>query len=372
MASSVERIRDELTLGLEEEFVLVDGCEPVTVPRAEAVLARIGARLDGRMHRELFQTQLEINTLPRATAAELRADLAEARQAAIEAAAGLDTRLVASGAGVLSRRPLPVTQSPRYLAMAHRFPDILAECESEPSGCHIHLGTLDRDRAVLLGTLLRPWMPLLQSLAGNSPFAAGRDRGCASWRYFEFQHWPTAGPAPHLTGGGYEQAVRRLMEAGTIMDRKMIYWFTRPSERWPTLEIRVADVNPDLNVPILLAILVRGLATTLLAELRADRPVPRTDERRLVEDHRMAARLGLAAEGLDPVSGAVASVDERLASLLEFSRPGLEPGGDLETAALLLAEVRATGGGAGQQRADFQIRGSLSDVVDGLVKRTAV
>src|SRR5947209_10466321 len=150
MASSVERIRDGLTLGLEEEFVLVDGCEPVTVPRAEAVLARVGGRLNGRMHRELFQTQLETNTLPRATAAELRADLAEARRVAIEAAAGLDTRLVASGAGVLSQRPLPVTQSPRYQAIAHRFPNIVAELESESSACHIHLGTLDRDSAVLL------------------------------------------------------------------------------------------------------------------------------------------------------------------------------------------------------------------------------
>lgn len=372
MASSVERIRDVLTLGLEEEFVLVDGREPVTVPRAEAVLARIGGRLDGRMHRELFQTQIETNTLPRATAAELRADLAETRGAAIEAAAALDTRLVASGAGVLSRRPLPVTRSPRYLAMARRFPDVLAGFESEPSGCHIHLGTLDRDKAVLLGTRLRPWMPLLQSLAGNSPFAAGRDRGCASWRYFEFQHWPSAGPAPHLTGGGYERAVRRLMESGTVMDRKMIYWFTRPSECWPTLEIRVADVNPDLNVPVLLALLVRGLAATILGALEDDRPVPGTDEQRLIEDHRLAARLGPAAEGLDPVSGTLASVEERAASLLEFSRPGLESGGDLETAALLLAEVRATGGGAARQRADFQVRGSLSDVVDGLVERTAV
>ena len=130
-------------------------------------------------------------------------------------------------------------------------------------------------------------------------------------------------------------------------------------------------MNPDLNVPVLLAVLARGLAMTVLAELRAGRPVPGTGDHRLVRDHRLAARFGLAAEGLDPVSGSVTSVDERLASLLEYSRPGLEAAGDLETAALLLAEVRAAGGGAGQQRADFQTRGSLADVVEGLVKRTA-
>lgn len=372
MASPAGRIRDVLTFGLEEEFVLVDSRGPVTVPRAGALLARIGDRWAKRVQPEFFQTQVETNSLPRTTSAELHADLVQARREVIDAAAGVGARLVASAAGVLPARPMRITESPRYLRMAHRYHDLLAEIESESSGCHVHLGPLSRDEAVLLGTRARPWLPLLQALAANSPFAAGRDRGCASWRYFEFQRWPTAGPAPALDGPGYEQTARRLTESGTILDRKMIYWFSRPSERWPTLEIRVADVNPDPRVAILLAVLLRGLATTLLAELRAGRPVPGSDDHRLVEDHRLAARLGLAAKGLDPLSGSIESVDERLASLLEFSRPGLEAGGDLETAHELRAAVLATPGGAEQQRADFRVRNSLADVVDGLVERTAL
>ncbi|NUP47401.1 MAG: YbdK family carboxylate-amine ligase [Catenulispora sp.] len=372
MALLAGRNPEELTFGLEEEFVLVDSREPVSVPRAQALLARIGDRGEGRVQPEFYQTQIETSTLPHKTTDELRVDLVQVRRQAADAAAGVGARLVASAAGVLTSRPMQITESPRYLKIARNFPHVVAEIESESSGCHVHVGPLSRDEAVLLGTRVRPWLPLLQAIAANSPFAAGRDRHCASWRFFEFQRWPTVGPAPVLDGPGYEQVARRLTESGTILDRKMIYWFSRPSERWPTLEIRVADVNPDPHVPLLIAVLLRGLVMTLLGELRAGRPVPGSDDHRLVQDHRLAAQLGLDAEGLDPLTGSVEPVSERLASLLEFSRPGLQMGYDVETACALRAAVSATAGGVGQQRADFRVRGSLADVVNGLAERTAL
>lgn len=372
MASPAGSIREVLTFGVEEEFVLVDSSGPATVPRAAALRERIGGPGRDRVQPEFYQTQIETSTLPCKTTDELRADLVQARRQTADAAASVGARLVASAAGVLTSRPMPVTESPRYLKMAQRFSQVIAETESESNGCHVHVGPLTREEAVLLGTRLRPWLPLLQALAANSPFAAGQDRGCASWRFFELRRWPTAGPAPAMDGPGYERVANRLVDSGTILDRKMIYWFSRPSERWPTLEIRVADVNPDPRVPLLIAVLLRGLATTLLAELRAGRPIPGSDDHRLLQDHRLAARLGLAAEGLDPLTGSVEPVSERLASLLEFSRPGLQTGGDLETAHALRAAVLATAGGAEQQRADFRVRGSLADVVDGLAERTAL
>jgi carboxylate-amine ligase len=213
---------------------------------------------------------------------------------------------------------------------------------------------------------------MLQALAANSPFAGGRFCECASWRHFEFSRWPTVGPTPVLDGPGYERTARELTASGTVMDRKMIYWYARPSERWPTLEVRVADVNADLDVPVLLAVLLRGLAQTLLARLGAGRPVPGPgDERRLRRDHRAAALYGMDSQGTDPVDGSSAGVAARLASLLEFAAPGLRAARDLETADALLTAVLAHGGGAGQQRADYQARGSLDDVVNGLVERTA-
>lgn len=372
MTTSARHAGDLLTMGVEEEFVLVDSRAPATVPRAHPVLARASDDLGEHAQGEFYRTQVETSTMPCATAGQVRRELAEARRVLADAADELGARLVASATAVAGATPPPVSDDPRYQAMAHRYRDVLASVTAETCGCHVHLGPLDRDTAMLLGTLLRPWLPMLEALAANSPFAGGQDRQCASWRHFEFARWPTVGPTPVLDGPGYELAARELTATGAVMDRKMIYWYARPSERWPTLEIRVPDVNADLDVPILLALLVRGLAQTLRARLEADKPVPGPGEDgRLRLDHRAAALYGLDSEGADPVDGSIALLSQRLASLLDFAAPGLRIAGDLETAHALLEAILSRGGGAGQQRDVYQVRGSLADVVDELAERTA-
>lgn len=361
-----------LTLGIEEEFVLVETDGTCTAARAQAVIDRAAERLDDRVQHEFFQTQIETNTDVRSTAAGLWGDLLEARNVLTEAAGRHRCRLVASGTGVVSPRPLPVTAVPRYARMTRRYAPMVSTLRSETNGCHIHIGSLGRAEAVELGSRIRPWLPLLQALAANSPFAAGKDRRCASWRHFEAQAWPTMGPAPALDGeSGYERLARGLTESGYLMDRKMIYWYVRPSEHYPTLEIRVADVNPDVAVPVLLAVLARGLAATLRAGLHEGVAAPRGDTEQLRQAHKAVAREGTAASVVDPVGGGLGSVRACLESLLDFSRSGLEASGDTETAGRLVEEVWGRGTGAEAQRADFRRRESLIDVVDGLAARTA-
>lgn len=372
MAPLALRGGDILTLGVEEEFVLADSQTPATVPRAASVLARATDDLGEHAQGEFYRTQVETSTTPCETAGQVRKDLAMARRVLAEAADEVGVRLVASATAVAGATPPPISDDPRYQAMARRYRDVLASVTAETCGCHVHLGPLDRDTSVLLGTLMRPWLPMLEALAANSPFAGGRDRECASWRHFEFARWPTVGPPPVLDGPGYERAASELTATGAVMDRKMIYWYARPSERWPTLEIRVPDVNADLDVPVLLALLARGLAQTLMGRLRGGQPVPGPgDDQRLHLDHRAAALYGLNSEGTDPVDRSTASLPQRLASLLDFAAPGLRLARDLETAHALVAAILARGGGAGQQRGVYQVRGSLADVVDELAERTA-
>lgn len=371
MAPSVSR-SDVVTIGVEEEFLLTGASDPATVPRAASVLARVAGELGPHAEPEFYRTQVETSTTPCQFGGQIRKELAGARRVLADAAGDLDARLVASATAVTGATPPPIADDPRYQAMARRYRDVLAGVTTETCGCHVHLGPFDRDHAVLLGTLLRPWLPMLQGLAANSPFAGGQDRGCASWRHFEFARWPTVGPSPVLDGPGYERTARELTATGAVMDRKMIYWYARPSERWPTVEIRVADVNDDLDVPVLLAVLARGLAQTLLARLRADKPVPGPgNDHRLHRDHHAAALYGLESEGTDPVDGSDALLPQRLASLIDFAAPGLRATDELELAQALLAAVLAHGGGAGQQRRDYLARESLADVVDGLAERTA-
>ena len=363
-------IEQLLTFGVEEEYLVVDIDDRRAVPRAADVLERAVKRLGERVQHELYATQIELNTAVCRTAAELRADILAGRRVIADEASKVGSRLVASGSAVLTRRPLPVTDDPRYLAIARRYADSGVDNDSEPSGCHIHLGSLDRGEALQLANRLRPWLPVLQATAANSPFADGRYRRSASWRHFELQRWPTVGPAPVLDEPGYERLVRGLVTADVLMDRKMIYWYARPSEHLPTLEIRVTDTSQDVDTAVLIAVLVRGLGTTLLARIRQGTPEPTADDCTVGDAHYQAARYGPAGRAPDPITHEMVSLRASLDRLVEVSLPGLEASGDVDYTRALMAGFASRGTGAQQQCADFLARRSLRDVVDGAAART--
>ncbi|WUG90914.1 glutamate-cysteine ligase family protein [Streptomyces sp. NBC_00454] len=178
---------------------------------------------------------------------------------------------------------MTVTRDERYRRMESRFASILGDYDQAVCGCHIHIGVDCRARALDLANRMRPWLPTLQALAANSPFNRGRDSGYASWRAVEHARWPTVGPAPVLDEAAYERCADALVRSGTALDRRMIYWYARPSEYVPTLEIRVADVNARLDTVVLLAVLVRGLVATLRTESADTGPAPDTHPARLRE-----------------------------------------------------------------------------------------
>lgn len=362
------RIEQLVSFGVEEEFVLVDARDRFTAPRGREVLEKVGGALAGRLTGELYAAQVETNTNPRMSLAELRADLAEGRQVVATAARDVGCRLVAAGSGILTSGPPQIIDDPRYEAMVRAYPRVLSAIDSEPSGCHIHLGTLDRAEALALSAHLRPWLPVFQAIAANSPYSANQDRGCASWRHFQQRHWHTVGPAPVLDEAGYERLVEGLIADGTILDRRMLSWYARPSEHLPTLEIRVADVNADLDITVLVAGLLRAMATTLLAELRAGRCHPEVSQRQLTVAHAAAARGGLTAV-LTGLGNGQETVHSAIQRAVRRSLPGLRAAGDLEHVLPLLDRLRERGSGADRQRAAQRRSGSLRDVVDEVVVR---
>ncbi|WP_042369843.1 carboxylate-amine ligase [Streptacidiphilus neutrinimicus] len=370
--SGRSRLDDVLTFGVEEELLLVDRDSGVTVPCAAEVLAQAAPALGQRVGEEFYATQVEIRTVPAQRACALRADLAQARRLCAAAAAPLGAAPAGSGCAVLTSPTPRLTGSDRYRAVARRLAPFVRATDSELSGCHVHLGTLERGEALALSARLRSWLPILQALAVNSPFSAGRERGWASWRAAQYARWPTVGPAPVVDEPGYETLARRMVAAGEVRDRKMIYWYARPSERWPTLEVRLCDVNADLDLDVLVAVLLRGLGTVLLAEFRAGREEPdHTEDAVLLDVHDQAGRHGLRGRGLDPATGLRAPFDNCLSSLVERARPGLRAAGDEHLADRLVAQVRRVGSGADRQRAVFARHGDLRRVAAELAAVTA-
>lgn len=361
------------TFGVEEEFLLVDRRTRLPVERAPRVIADAAGELGERVQAEFFPVQVEICTRPATRLDALRADLVRMRSVVAAAAADAGCLLVASGTPVLSAAgPGRVTDDPRYHRMAARYEGVLDGYDGALCGCHIHVGVEGRGRAVALGNHLRGWLPVLQALAVNSPFSAGRDSGFASWRAVQWSRWPTVGPAPVLDDEAqYEALANALVDCGVLLDRRMIYWYARPSEHVPTLEVRIADVNADLETVVLLAALVRGLAAVLLTDVEAGKPPPDVPCGLLGAAHWRAARSGLAGDGVDPLTGRHAPMSELADRLVAFAEPGLAAAGDLAAAQQGLARLRRLGTGAARQRLAYRRHGRLTAVVDELAALTS-
>ncbi|MFF5449454.1 glutamate--cysteine ligase [Streptomyces sp. NPDC012888] len=361
-----------LTMGVEEEFLLVDRRDGTPVERGPAVLRAARRELGDQVQAEFFTSQIEVGTEPASRTADLRAELVRLRRTLAGVAGEAGCRIAATGTPLLPPdRPLRVVDSARYQRMVRLYPRAVGRYDGMVCGCHVHLGTLDRATAVVLADHMRPWLPTLQAMAGNSPFAQGRDTGYSSWRSVEFARWPQVGPAPMLRSEAtYERYADRLVDAGVLLDRKMIYWYARPSEHVPTLEIRVADVNADVDTVVLLAALVRGLGMTLLPEAERGDPPPEVPDRDMRQAHAWAAAHGLAGTGLDPLTGEEVPVLRLVDRLLDRAAPGLEAAGDLELAEELVRRLRTEGGGAARQRAVYRRRGDLRNVVNALAAAT--
>jgi carboxylate-amine ligase len=358
-----------LTIGVEEEFLLVDVDSGTAAARVDEIEAALDPSLRSRMRREFHASQLELATEVCTDLADLRDQLSTMRRAAGTAAATIGCRLMAVGTAVIDGPPPPVTDDPRYALMAERFgavADTPGLC-----GCHVHVGVPDREHAVQVCNHLRPWLPTMLAMTANSPFADGRDTGYASWRSVLWAHWPSAGPPPYFRDlRDYEATVERMISIGVMLDEGMVYWYARPSARYPTVEVRVGDVCATTDDTVLVAALIRGLVDTALEAIRAGRAAPRVPDGLLSAALWRAGHDGLEGDGVDALTGAVAPAWKLVDRLIQHVEPALERHGDLATVHDLLDLLRRRGTGAAQQRA-ARADGGLHEVLALLAKQTA-
>lgn len=305
------------TFGVEEEFLLVDADTGEPVARNEAVARSAEAR-GVKLQLELTSCQVETATDVASSTEELRTALTRLRRIAAEAAEADGVRLLAVGLPPTVPHEFPITDKPRYHAIAERFGMIAHE--QGISGCHVHVAVPDRDAAIRVTNRL---LPLLLAVTANSAVYRNTDTGYASWRSILWQRWPSAGPPPHFESADeYDAVVQLLLDSGAMLDDGMVYWDVRPSANFPTIEVRVADVPATVAESVLLAALVRGAVMTAL--------VPAV---------------------------------ELLYGLVDRIRPALETVGDYDLVRTELARIAEHGNGAMRQRRAWRRRHDIGDVL---------
>jgi carboxylate-amine ligase len=337
-------------VGVEEELFLVD---PVTGRQANAsgaVQGRLGP-VDGTVERELHACQVELIT-----------DVCRSAGEAAGTLGGLRRAVVATGAGLLGSGTHPsalegeadITDKERY----ERIRDLLGDAVATPvGGLHIHVGMPDADTAIRVYNGLRLHLPLLQALAANSPFRHGRDTGLASAREVTIRGWPRSGvPREMRDFDDFRTSTQRLARAADVPDYTWFWWKLRPHPRLGTVEVRALDAQGSLEDTAALVALTHCIARSLADETDAHARARAQIPAEVIEEGMFrAARFGVEAElpdhdgRLRPMRDGLDEVLERIADVAQ----DLGCTGELE----LLNGLLESGGGAGRQRAAYEIAG---------------
>jgi len=362
------------TLGVEEEYLLLDA-DAVPIPIASRVLRAVRRetrRTSWQPQQELVAAQLEVATSRWTDIGQLREEIIAARAALATAAHAVGAVLAPIGAAPLEpRRPMPVTDETRYRLIEASAPGLVRE--QLVNSMHVHVAVPNRDAGVAAMNRMRPWLHVLLALSANSPFWGGRDTGFASWRSVQTRRWGVHGAPPALRGAAeHDRRADALIRAGAVVDRPQLPWSLRLSERLPAVEVRVADVQLDVDSMVMMAVLTRALVMAGLRAASSGAPEPVVLPELLDAAAWQAARDGVAGDLIDPLPGRLGrrpgaapqprSAIEVVEHLLDYLSPVAGAAGVGDVLATLAAILLGAGGAARLRRAVR--RGGVSAMLD--------
>jgi glutamate---cysteine ligase / carboxylate-amine ligase len=377
------------TVGVEEELLVVDPAgRPVPLgPEALEVASRRGEGEDAAEHDraeredtddethgahlmpELKAQQLELGTRVCTTLTEVEAELRHWRARADAAAVAVGARVAALATSPVAVDPVQ-TEGERYARLVDRFG--LTAREMLTCGCHVHVSVDDDEEGVAVLNRIRIWLPVLTALTANSPFWQGEATGYASYRSQAWHRWPSAGPNDLFADAAdYHRVIDAVLATDTVLDTGMVYFDARLSAKWPTVEVRTADVALRVEDAVTLAGLVRGLVETAAREARAGVPAPDVRSEVLRVAAWRAARSGLTGDLVHPLTGRPAPAAEVLHALVDHVRPALTDAGDEKRVDAGIATLLRRGTGADLQRRVHEETGDLTAVVRAAVAATA-
>jgi glutamate---cysteine ligase / carboxylate-amine ligase len=314
----------DFSVGLEEEFALLDPSALGLVPRFEEL--RAGADVDAVLAEsvagELISSEIEIRSGRGEDLAAARAAQVQRRRRLFALAAERGVALGATGTHPWSDyRDQQVIDTEHY----HRVEDGLkyVAWRNNTFSLHIHVGVRGADRAVLVCDRLRPVLPTLLAISASSPFLDGRDSGLHSARTQIFtRSFPRCG-IPDAFGGwdAFGDYIQMLVSTRSIVEYTQVWWSIRPHFGFGTVEVRICDAQPTAAESDGLAALI--VACVAQAARDVDEGVPFEDlpNRMIEENVWRALRYGLDGQLLDLARRTPYAAAAALERLLEWTAP---------------------------------------------------
>jgi carboxylate-amine ligase len=357
------------TLGVEEEFQIVDPETWELRSHVSELLAASVPVLGDQIKRELHQSIVEVGTRICADVAELRDEIWRTRTELGHAAERAGLAVAAAGTHPFSH------WKDQVLSPGVRYDSIVEELQQLARsllifGLHVHVAVPDRTTMIDLMNEVRYFLPHLLALSTSSPFWMGRDTGLKSYRTTIFRKFPRTGVPEHFgSWSEYESYVRLLVDLHCIDDARKIWWDVRPHPVFGTLEFRVCDVPTRPEVAVMIGAIIQAVVVKL-CRLRERNLGFRLYRRALIEENKWrAARWGLDGKLIDFGRGAEVPMRDLAMELLGFIDDVVD---DLNSrwAVEYVHTVLREGTSADRQLTVYRETNDLKAVVQDIVRRT--
>jgi carboxylate-amine ligase len=292
------------TLGVEEEYMLLDPESFDLVQHIETVLAAIhGHELESQVNPELMQSVLEIATPVCRTAGDVQRELLRLRSYVCGVAREKGLRVGSAGTHPFSLfERQRITAKDRYRQMVDQL-QYIARRELI-FGMHVHVAVDDPDKAIQVVSGLLPQLAPLLALSASSPFWRGEPTGLSSSRQMIFAALPRTGPPPRFSDyADFADVVGQLERTGCIADYTHIWWDVRLHPRLGTIEIRICDAVTRAEDAVAITAYCQAVVKLLCERYEAGEEIPSYHRVLTSENKWLAARYGLEAPIMDLATG---------------------------------------------------------------------
>jgi carboxylate-amine ligase len=365
---------DPYTLGVEEEFMLLDGETFDLVQHIDTVLAAVaGHELEPRINSELMQSVLEVATPVCHTPAEVQRQLLRIRGYVGDVAREQGLRVGSAGTHPFSLfERQRITAKDRYRALVDQM-QYIARRELI-FGMHVHVAVDDAEKAIRVVNGLITHLPELVALSASSPFWRGEPTGLHSSRHMVFAAFPRSGPPPRFRDyADYAQVVNQLEKTGCIQDYTHIWWDIRLHPRLGTIEIRICDAVTRLDDVVAITAYCQALVKHYAEQVDRGEEIPSYHRILTTENKWLAARYGLTAPVMDLHTGRRNRVP--VATLLRRTLKVVAPharelGSEEELATV--EEILRRGNGADRQLHVFNSNRDIVEVTREIAEATEV
>jgi carboxylate-amine ligase len=357
------------TVGVEEEFQIVDPSTRDLRPHVEQMLAAGDAAMTENIKREMMQSMIETVTPVCDNVEQARQEITRLRAGVGELASRSGLAIVAAGAHPFSHwQSQLITEDDRHKLLEQDLQDVVRSILI--FGLHVHVHIPDRDLLIEIMNEARYFVPHLLALSSNSPFWLGRVTGLKSYRTIVWQQFPRTGiPSTFNSWAEFENFVNVLVKTNCIDNGKRIWWDLRPHPFFSTLEFRVCDMPTSVNVTTMLVAFFQAIVAKLY-KLRQNNMGFRIYDRALIMENKWrAARYGIDGLLIDFGKQVEVPMRELALELLEFVDDVADELGS-RNALNYVHKVLRTGTGADQQLEVYRQTGDMNSVVDYLIAHT--